>query len=240
MYTPQNLTFGNEGPVMEGTWYNPRTGDSFTVRNSFFEDNQYVVQTTDGRILNYNQIQNYIKSDRPIETPKPMESFEQLPAEVADLVENIDYTDDVMTQVNSLGNLADTYAPIPTQTTTTNAVDNSNYNIVSKALSKRSLPDINIDIVWKDFPLKEMEMLKELMDVSYDDIINWYLDNVDLVYTEKVIKETLKEYITNMVSKPLAAAEPETISRKEPVPEKEPVSKKETKSSKKTKAKKTK
>ena len=42
------LTFGSEGPMMEGTWYNTRTGDSFTVRDSFFEDNQFVITTTDG------------------------------------------------------------------------------------------------------------------------------------------------------------------------------------------------
>ena len=60
------LTFGSEGPMMEGTWYNPRTGDSFTVRDSFFEDNQFVITTTDGRYLKYEQIQDYIKSDKPI------------------------------------------------------------------------------------------------------------------------------------------------------------------------------
>ena len=60
-----NLTFGMEGPIMDGTWYNTQTGDSFTVRNSFFEDNQYIVQTTDGRILRYDQIQNYILFHHP-------------------------------------------------------------------------------------------------------------------------------------------------------------------------------
>ena len=79
-----NLTFGTEGPIMEGTWYNPQTGDSFTVRNSFFEDNQYIVQTTDGRVLGYNQIQNYVKSDRPIEMPIQTTS-QNIPAEVASI-----------------------------------------------------------------------------------------------------------------------------------------------------------
>ena len=40
------MMFGGEGPVMQGTWYNPTTGDAFTVRDSFFEDNQYVITTT--------------------------------------------------------------------------------------------------------------------------------------------------------------------------------------------------
>ena len=103
------LTFGMEGPNMEGTWYNPQTGDSFTVRNSFFEDNQYIVQTTDGRILGYNQIQNYIKSDNPTEIQES--SFKkqttELPPEVADLVSD-DYNDEVaeLLAAKPLGNLA--------------------------------------------------------------------------------------------------------------------------------------
>ena len=48
--------FSGETPMMEGKWYNPHTGDSFTVRNTFFEDNQLVVQTMDGRLLEYNQL----------------------------------------------------------------------------------------------------------------------------------------------------------------------------------------
>ena len=54
-----NISFNGEGPVMSGTWYNPKTGDSFTVEDSYFQDNQYLVKTTDGRMLDYNFIQNY-------------------------------------------------------------------------------------------------------------------------------------------------------------------------------------
>ena len=82
------LTFGMEGPMMEGTWYNTNTGDSFTVRNSFFEDNQFIIQTTDGRVLGYNQIQDYIKSDKPINVSKPSQQATTLPQEVAGLLEN--------------------------------------------------------------------------------------------------------------------------------------------------------
>ena len=53
---PTDMLF--DGPMIEGTWFNPDTGDRFTVRDSFFEDNNYTVLTTDGRTLNYNQIQN--------------------------------------------------------------------------------------------------------------------------------------------------------------------------------------
>ena len=82
------LMFGMEGPNMEGTWYNPKTGDSFTVRNSFFQDNQYVVQTTDGRVLDYNTLQYYVRSDKPIDMPKKNAQIDQLPTEIVDILED--------------------------------------------------------------------------------------------------------------------------------------------------------
>ena len=60
------MTNGDGGPFMSGTWYNPNTGDSFTVRDTFFEDNNLIVMTTDGRRLNYDIVSRYIKSDKPI------------------------------------------------------------------------------------------------------------------------------------------------------------------------------
>ena len=34
------INFPMDGPCMSGTWYNPHTKDSFTVRDTFFENNQ--------------------------------------------------------------------------------------------------------------------------------------------------------------------------------------------------------
>ena len=53
------INFSMDGPIMDGTWYNTTTGDSFTVRDTFFQDNQLMVATTDGRLMDYNMIQNY-------------------------------------------------------------------------------------------------------------------------------------------------------------------------------------
>ena len=196
------LTFGSEGPMMEGTWYNTRTGDSFTVRDSFFEDNQFVVTTTDGRYLKYEQIQDYIKSDKPIEMKKSEPKHEDLPAEVADLIggdyEDLIKEDLAMIQgqtTNSLGNLN---RPNPTQVVHSTPVPvlvNTNYDIISKALSKRTLPDFQVGIDWLACPVKEMNMLIDLMDVQEQEIIDWYLSQVDLQTTTLMIKEVIKDYL---------------------------------------------
>ena len=202
------LTFGSDGPMMEGTWYNTRTGDSFTVRDSFFEDNQFVITTTDGRYLKYEQIQDYIKSDKPIEMKKPEPKQDTLPAEVAGLLEDTNYDDMIMADdlamiqgSTSLGNLYNTttnpypYNPNPATQAVQSAPINTNYDIISKALSKRTLPDFQVGINWLACPVKEMNMLIDLMDVQEQEIIDWYLSQVDLQTTTLMIKEVIKDYL---------------------------------------------
>lgn len=197
----QNLTFGTEGPIMSGTWYNPNNGDSFTVQDSFFEDNQYVVQTTDGRFLKYDQIQNYIKSDKPLDmnnlrldkSQAREPAVNDLPPEVMGLLE----VDDLMPS-NPLGNLYEqVQEPVTTAIPRTQA-NTSNYTIISKALSKRSLPDIQIGVDWNKCPLKEMKMLIDLMDVTEDEIIEWYINNIDVNTTTQMIKSSIKTYIQQL------------------------------------------
>ena len=105
-----NLIFNGEGPVMDGTWYNPANGDSFTVMDSYFQDNQYIVKTTDGRMLDYNFIQNYVKSDKPIpKQNKPTTLTKQeLPAEVASLLAD-DTNNDILADDLQLINGCDSY-----------------------------------------------------------------------------------------------------------------------------------
>lgn len=201
------LMFGGEGPVMEGYWFNPQTGDSFTVRNSFFEDNQYIVQTTDGRILNYNQVQNYIKSDKPVDTAKIIQQNQQpnllLPQEVANLI------DDSSDAPVSLGNLSDSYYNyIDDSVTHTDPIweepkeekVSMNMSIIDKALSKRPVPKIHVGIDWDDCPIKEMKMLLELMDVEVDEIIDWYMGQVDVESTVNTMKGIIKDHITNQLT----------------------------------------
>ena len=212
------LTFGSEGPMMEGTWYNTQTGDSFTVRDSFFEDNQFVVTTTDGRYLKYEQIQDYIKSDKPIEMEKPKPKQEVLPTEVTDLLEGENYDDMIMADdlamirgkaPVTLGNLKDSmttnpypYNPNPAMQVVSSEPINTNYDIISKALTKRTLPDFQIGINWLGCPVKEMAMLMDLMDVQESEIVDWYLSQVDTETTTAMIKEVIKDYLYKQIHKP--------------------------------------
>lgn len=208
------MMFGGDGPIMQGNWYNPHTGDAFTVRDSFFEDNQYVVTTTDGRYLRYDQIQNYIQSDMKLEDLKKLKAEnsvkEELPAEVANLLENVDsndpyfgmmHPDDLMigSVKPSLGNLSDNRnndyikespikeMPIKHQT--------MNEAIIEKALKNAPKPEIKVDISWEVYPEKQIEMLKDVMEIPEDEIIDWYLDNIDMLELVNALKLSIKDKI---------------------------------------------
>lgn len=200
------IMFGMEGPNMDGTWYNPKNGDSFTVRNSFFQDNQYLVQTTDGRLLDYNVLQNYVQSDKPIKMPNQQKKQESLPSEVLDLIEEDNNEDFYMLpedmemingNSNSLGNLAS-----QPQQQNTNATDNTkpslemnDMNIIDKALKKKTLPNIQVNVDWIDFPKAEIGMLQDMMDISINDIIKWYTNQIDVDYVVNELKNAIEEFI---------------------------------------------
>lgn len=78
------IGFDSNTPIMQGTWYNPRTGDSFTVRDSFFENNEYVVSTTDGRMIPASKMQSYVRaSEKDIAAMRTQRNESKQPAHSA-------------------------------------------------------------------------------------------------------------------------------------------------------------
>ena len=214
------MTFGSEGPLVQGTWINPNTGDSFTVRDSFFEDNQYVVTTTDGRYIRYDQLQYYIQAD-----PKSIDGIKQaaankvkeepIPAEIASLIDNdTTTTADAMitpedyeliygnkTKSTALGNLNDNYRHIAsayahaTAPVATVLPENMNTAIIKKALNNTEQPKFKITVDWDKYPSKQIEMLYDIMGISEEEILEWYLDNIQMDDVVTAIKNGIKNCI---------------------------------------------
>ena len=230
------MMFGGEGPVMNGTWYNPHTGDAFTVRESFFEDNQYVVTTTDGRYFRYDQLQNYIQSDMKLEDLKQMHEVKEntneiLPLEVSNLIDKSGDEDPIgilpddleLIKPRSLGNLGDT----PTTPTVANYVKddvklsitpvNMNSAIIEKALKNTTKPNFSINIEWSNYPSKEIEMLKDIMEIPSDEIVEWYLDNIQFNDFVMAFKAAIDDKIRfgnkaeNIEAKVIRLPEPEEV-----------------------------
>ena len=230
------MMFGGEGPVMNGTWYNPHTGDAFTVRDSFFEDNQYVVTTTDGRYFRYDQLQNYIQSDMKLEDLKQMHEVKEntneiLPLEVSNLIDKSGDEDPIgilpddleLIKPRSLGNLGDT----PTTPTVANYVKddvklsitpvNMNSAIIEKALKNTTKPNFSINIEWSNYPSKEIEMLKDIMEIPSDEIVEWYLNNIQFNDFVMAFKAAIDDKIRfgnkaeNIEAKVIRLPEPEEV-----------------------------
>lgn len=185
------IMLGTQGPLMTGYWVNPRTGDGFTVKDSFFEDGQYVVTTMDGRKLSYDMIQNYVQSDKPIDIPKPQQKKQELPTEVLNELadDSTEMLPDEMSMIKG-GNLGNLYTQ-PQQIEQTSG----NELIINKALSKYPQPTILTNVKWKEFPKREMEMLIDIMDIDKSEIVKWYIDKMDINKVAESICVSIKEYI---------------------------------------------
>ena len=199
------INFSMDGPIMDGTWYNTTTGDSFTVRDTFFQDNQLMVATTDGRLMDYNMIQNYIKSDKPINIPKQQKNNE-IPIEVIELLESPTPQDPYMLEEDmALISNNHNVTPIPTVATSNNCITPKLYTdgvsrtedqrLVERVLSRQQQPSISCDINWTKFPQKQMDVLMDMMGVDLEDVCDFYISKIDLNDIRESIKRDIKTYI---------------------------------------------
>lgn len=223
------LMFGGEGPMMTGTWYNPNTGDAFTVRDSFFEDNQYVVTTTDNRYFRYDQLQNYIQSDMKLEELKKMKienkPEEKLPTEVSNLINGDDnYSDmilpedqQIISKPNNFGNINTNNTQIKDDAKLSVTSVSMNSAIIEKALKNTVKPNFSINVEWPNYPSKEIEMLKDIMEIPSDEIVEWYLNNIQLNDFIIAFKNAIDDKIRfgnkaeNIEAKVIKLPEPEEV-----------------------------
>jgi len=203
------MTFGLDGPVITGWWANPKTGDKFNAVDTFFEDNQLIVKTAEGRLLKYSQIQDYIKTDNPGAFDKPKSApskskSESMPTEILNELESTDSTendlliadDNIFSNKNELLALS---SPKPQAQTTTNQKKSDDLFIIERALGSKNTPSIKTDVKWNDFPSKEISLLLDIMNVPIDDVIDYYTNNIDMTEILDEIKSDLKKYIRSKI-----------------------------------------
>lgn len=235
-----DMIFG-EGPILSGNWYNPKTGDSFTVRDTYFEDNNFYVITTDGRRMDYNLMSQYLQSDKPI--PKMEEltpQTQQIPQEVLSQMES-NGADDFMTDEDralimmAKGELQGSQVNIqqpasihPKPVVTQGQGEDEDSMLIRRILKRATLPSVDCRITWKNFPLKQFDML-DMMAVDIDKIADYYLSNINLEEIREIVKKGILEYI----DKQLTPQEVKVV-----IPEEKPTKEQTTSKPNKTKEKK--
>jgi hypothetical protein len=158
-----------DGPNFTGTWYNINTGDSFTVRDTFFEDNKIKIQTTDGRIIGYEQLQNYVQSEVPITKNNiPIPTGD---GTMSNKVNISSQNDSNLSDNNLLRGLENA------SQMSQNRLQNENWKIIDKAMSKiENGPRLEISVLWDNYPSKEISLLKDIMDIPEKDIVEYCYD----------------------------------------------------------------
>ena len=207
----QGIMFNGETPMMEGKWYNPHTGDSFVVRNTFFEDNQLVVQTMDGRMLEYNQLQHYVQSNgsdpAPTTQVNKQVSNNQLPPEISSLIEEGDMLAEDAALIAGYSQGPNWQGPVklgsniyePVTEPIAGPMESTNNIIISKALSKLELPKLDVNLDKNTMPENAIRMLHDIMDIPTEDIVEWYINHMDINKIYETIRDQLKSYISEIL-----------------------------------------
>jgi hypothetical protein len=136
-----------------------------------------------------------------------------LPAEVADLISDNGgdpyasmMTPEDMMIGNNKPNLGNLYRDdLPVQQTPVGNVyvdiydagkgQSMNEAIIEKALKNASKPEFSVNVIWDNFPLKQIEMLKDIMEIPEDEIIDWYLDNIEMAEVVDALKTAIRSKI---------------------------------------------
>lgn len=236
--TQEANVFMDGAPILSGTWYNTKTGDSFTVRDTYFEDNNLYVLSTDGRRFDYNMLQNYVKSDKPLskeQTPRKQQAQKSLPKEVTSIIDsgsNDMILEDDLAIING-NNRAQTPVTVqkPVAVAPEEPVDEDSM-LIRRLLSRGTKPIINVSIKWDKFPTKQMDML-DMMGVDFDKIVDYYIktainkDELTADISKKIydyLHKTLNTEVEELKDKPIQLVdfrEEDIIAEKETT-EKEP------------------
>ena len=199
----------SEGPMITGTWYNPKTGHSFTAKDTYFEDDKIYVLTTDGQRLDYNMLSQYVQSNKPgddkkdfasvkpqykapaideLETPLSMNDEEYLMEEDRRMIYPPDGKKYTPSQYHSGSTPNNASISIPTSNIT--PVEDEDDLLVRRLLKRTEQPFVDYSIKWNKFPAKQLEML-EMMGVETEKIVEYYVNLIDIDSIKKGLKDSI-------------------------------------------------
>lgn len=194
------------GLLMQGTWFNRNTGDSFTVADMYFEDNNPRIKTTDGRVLDYNIVQNYIQVDpADLNMLKQQAKEEKQPKKqpkinlgnlAAPDVSNDNYAD-IMADDPLFQNLQS--RPVEHCANPYAEKTSPNRAMIDKALKHQSIPEMTPSFEWKNFPQKQLDALVDVMEVPTEEIVDYiYAEMMEVMGDE--LKRQVKDYIVSKIN----------------------------------------
>lgn len=177
---------GNTPEIQEGsTWVNTKNGNKIVVRNSFFENGNFMVQTTDGKMLDYNQFQNYIMVPKGDPIPRIESKSKQklkpksknlgnMNQKKADIPQSVLDELEISEEVNELLNPAK--PAIPKVLTSENI--SAEELMVKKVMDSQPPINMSINISSSTIPSKQIETLVNILGVDKKYIVDYLLNQV--------------------------------------------------------------
>lgn len=221
MNTP-GITFDGTAPMMEGTWFNPKTGDVIKIRDTFFENNNYVARTTDGRMLNYSQLQNYVRDDsksvsqnsKPAAKPtvsKPAVSAKapavdpdsMLSQEDLDILEGLS-TPDTSQNRSAVQEVQNGIAE--RLNGMTDYIDKRGQEltisdqIINRAMEEEDEPRLVVQVSW-NAPTQKLLFLKQNMGITDSDIVRWITRTLDSRDLHSDVKDSVANWVDSLFEK---------------------------------------
>lgn len=183
---------GGPGMSISGKWYNKRTGKTIMVRDSYFDDAGMQVMTSDGQMINGDEFsRDYIQCDDTIYDANGQSTGQS---------EEIDYEAMFSGMQSSTGEMdyaADALLKQDAQVIKPTVVQQENNPALDKLFSKLdNYPSLDINIKWDKIPISELNMLKNIFDLTNDDIAEYIYNNY---CTDVEIKKAISEAITRML-----------------------------------------
>lgn len=198
MYRDDTVDMGmSGGPMMEGTWYNPSNGDSFTAKDTYFEGDQLYIITMDGRRINGDMLASYVQSDGPISKKPDIDPnqgkiggtlFEGLDAEmqkeISGLIETPKQSRAAEDTLNNPITSSTNNFPVPT------VAEDEDSLLLRRMMDRVTLPKIACSIKWPKFPSKQLEML-DMLGVPQEKVIDYIFNKLDYDSIAESIKQAL-------------------------------------------------
>lgn len=222
MNTP-GITFDGTAPMMEGTWFNPKTGDVIKIRDTFFENNNYVARTTDGRMLNYSQLQNYVRDDSKSvsQTSKPVAKQVAKQTQIG-VPSTPKVNPDAMLSAEDLAMLDGLEKPEQqAEIEATHGLQNgmaermngiSDYldqrgqeltisdQIINRAMEEEDEPRLVVQVSW-NAPVQKLMFLKQNMGITDSDIVRWITRTLDSRDLSSDVRDSVAEWVDNLFEK---------------------------------------
>lgn len=201
-----------------GTWVNRLTGDKVVVRNTIIDGDDMIIICADGRQLKMSEFQNYIqmsdeKSNGIDDTLSlgDIRGIENERRVIVGASNNYNaHTNDsyvINDEHPMMNNIINDYDPPKSNKEfVEEAINrkgsekmNESEKMLSKLFEKIDLDvDLKINLNCSNFPVKELNMLQTIYDVTVDDISNYIIKNVlNIDVFKSAITEYVNEQLTN-------------------------------------------